>query len=366
MKHPLPIIAAIGGLALATAAHAGDVNLQPKRVMVPVTDDAWRFSFAMPAWATWLKGDTGINGVTSHIDLDPTDIIPRIDMAADVRVEAHKGRFSVLSEFLYLSISDGIGSNTVVQKLDVQVDQMMADIGFGWRVVESPRGYLDVIAGVRYTNFHQQVALQPNDERIGDVSSHLVDSVSAKLRTELSESGLRELIARELASQLAPLAGRGPTVPIGPVGGGESGPIRDRIRAIIAAKKAELAAAVQSGVQARVDAIKSDLEKKIAHTLHTKLDRELSRTDDWFDPYVGFRGRYNLNEKFYLTAKADIGGFGVGADLTWQAEAALGVQLSKTMFTEIGYRAIGVDYDHDGLTMDTITHGVQLTTGITF
>ena len=75
MKHPLPIIAAIGGLALATAAHAGDVNLQPKRVMVPVTDDAWRFAFAMPAWATWLKGDTGINGVTSHIDLDPTDIM---------------------------------------------------------------------------------------------------------------------------------------------------------------------------------------------------------------------------------------------------------------------------------------------------
>jgi hypothetical protein len=36
------------------------------------------------------------------------------------------------------------------------------------------------------------------------------------------------------------------------------------------------------------------------------------------------------------------------------------------MFTEIGYRALGVDYERDGLLMDTVTHGFQLTTGLTF
>jgi hypothetical protein len=32
----------------------------------------------------------------------------------------------------------------------------MVDFGFGWRVIEGPRGYLDVTAGVRYMNIYQR------------------------------------------------------------------------------------------------------------------------------------------------------------------------------------------------------------------
>jgi hypothetical protein len=64
--------------------------------------------------------------------------------------------------------------------------------------------------------------------------------------------------------------------------------------------------------------------------------------------------------------QADIGGFGIGADLTWEAEAALGIMVTKNIFTELGYRALAVDYDKDGLQMDTITHGVQMTLGIVY
>ena len=96
------------------------------------------------------------------------------------------------------------------------------------------------------------------------------------------------------------------------------------------------------------------------------LNRVISRTDDWWDPYIGLRGRYNLNEKFYLSGKADIGGFGVGSDLIWQAEAAFGVHVSRNIFTELGYRALSVDYEQDGVVADTVTHGPQLTMGIEF
>ena len=319
--------AAFAGFTLTAAALAGDND---KKTVAPPPEDSWQFKLALPGWITWLEGDSGLHGHIAHIDLGPGDIIPRIDMAADVRMEAHKGRFSVMSEFLYLSLSDGIGTNTVVKKLDVQVDQMMADLGFGWRVIDSPRGYLDVIAGVRYTNFHQRLALQPNDERIDEVSGKLA----------VAGTALR------VAQALRALEGRDPTVPIAPIDADDI---------------ARIASAIK-----KIKGSTAERKAKIANLLHRSLDRVVSRTDDWFDPYIGFRGRYNLNEKFYLTAKADIGGFGVGADLTWQAEAAVGMQLSKNMFTEIGYRALGVDYEQDGLLMDTITHGIQLTTGISF
>ncbi len=298
-----------------------------------IFDDPWHFSVSLPGWIPWLQGDSGVQGHSTHIDLGPKDIIPRIDMAADVRMEARKGRFSIMGEFLYMSLSDGIGTKTVVKKIDLQVDQTMGDLGMAWRVIDSPRGYLDVVGGVRYTNYFQKVALQPNDERIEAVVDGIAASVGSALRARVADA-------------LRALEGKDPTLPIAPLEDDQA----ERLAAGIAKLKGTVA----------------ERKAKIAQRLHRALSSTVSRTDDWFDPYIGLRGRYNLNDKFYLAAKGDIGGFGVGCDITWTAEAALGCQLSSRIYTEVGYRALGVDLDKDGLIMDTITHGPQVTLGVQF
>lgn len=245
-------------------------------------------------------------------------------MVADVRAEAHRGRFSVLGEFLYMSLSDGIGTNTVVKKIDVRVDQTMADFGVAWRILENPRGYVDVTSGVRYSRLYQRLTLQPNDERIDGAVDGLAAVVGSQLRSRV-------------AAALQSIEGRDPTLPVSPLD---------------ADAAARLAAAV-----AKIKGTLAERKAQIKERLHDALDRTVARTDDWFDPYIGLRGRYNLSDKFYLTAKGDIGGFGVGSDLSWTAEAALGCQLSPRVSSEVGYRAYGVDYEKDGLLMDTITHG---------
>ncbi len=366
----------LAGLALGVTAFAGDND---KKAVTPLTplDDAWQFKLSMPGWIPWLEGDTGVNGAISHLDLEPDNIVPRIDLAADVRFEARKGRLSLLGEFLYMSLSDGMGTHDVVKKFDVQVDQTVGELGVAWRLIDSKRGYLDVVGGVRYTNFYQKLALQPNAERIDQTSTELVDAVSERLRTALDGSRLRKVIDQCLGASLAAIEGRDPTLPAAPQGKPIADAIRARVAAIVDARKAELSAALQARAmaatdalraraQARVDGIKKDVSRRIARTLESKLDTTVSRTDDWWDPYIGLRGRYDLSEKFYLTGKGDIGGFGIGSDLTWTAEAAVGCQLTRNVFAEVGYRALGVNYDKDGLLMDTITHGPQVTLGINF
>ena len=49
----------------------------------------------------------------------------------------------------------------------------------------------------------------------------------------------------------------------------------------------------------------------------------------------------------------------------WEVEGVIGINLTRSIFTEIGYRALAVDYDNDGLLFDTTMHGPQITTGIT-
>ncbi len=324
------VVAVIAGLAMAAAAPAGELTLEPKASAPPLAKEPWTFKLSMPLWATWMQGEAGFHGRTASLDLGPGDLIPRMDMAVNVRAEAHKGRFTVMGEFLHLSLSDGVGTNTVVKKMDLRMDQTMADVGVAWRVIESPRGYLDVTGGVRYTNLYQRLTLQASDDHID------------RLAGKLAAVGT----AAQVAKALRALEGRDPSIPGAPIGDGAI---------------AKIAKAVK-----HLKGSTAERKKKIAEMLRSALNRTVSRTDDWLDPYIGLRGRYNLNQTFYLTAKGDIGGFTVGSEFTWQAEAALGCQLSRHLFAEIGYRALGVDYRKDGLIMDTITHGVQMTAGVNF
>jgi hypothetical protein len=92
----------------------------------------------------------------------------------------------------------------------------------------------------------------------------------------------------------------------------------------------------------------------------------LSKDDFWFDPYVGLRTRYNFNKTYYTGVRGEIGGFGVGADLMWEVEAVVGINLTRSIFTEIGYRALGGNFEENNFRFETVMHGPQITTGITF
>jgi hypothetical protein len=122
----------------------------------------------------------------------------------------------------------------------------------------------------------------------------------------------------------------------------------------------------RAAVQRAVNAAKARIANQLAARLNRSLDQTLSRDDYWFDPYVGLRTRYNFNKTFYTAVRGEIGGFDVGADLMWQVEAAIGINLTRSIFTEIGYRALGSDFEDNNFRFDTVMHGPQITTGITF
>lgn len=83
----------------------------------------------------------------------------------------------------------------------------------------------------------------------------------------------------------------------------------------------------------------------------------MSGTQTWVDPVVGLRLRAALSRAAYLTAKADIGGFGLGSELSWQLFGGLRLNLSPRVFTVIGYRHLDVDYRREGVIFDVALSG---------
>ena len=75
---------------------------------------------------------------------------------------------------------------------------------------------------------------------------------------------------------------------------------------------------------------------------------------------VGFKARIDTNSPVYFTGWGLIGGFGVGADLDWDAMGGIGYEWTDKFSTVLGYRAIGIDYDDDGFVYDVVQQGVAL------
>jgi hypothetical protein len=77
----------------------------------------------------------------------------------------------------------------------------------------------------------------------------------------------------------------------------------------------------------------------------------------WVDPIVGLHGMWDINDRWFLQGGGDIGGFGAGSDLIWQANLALGYRFTDSISALAGYRGLGVDYQSGGFLVDTVAHG---------
>jgi hypothetical protein len=73
--------------------------------------------------------------------------------------------------------------------------------------------------------------------------------------------------------------------------------------------------------------------------------RVRSGTQDWWDPIVGANLRLPLGKNLSLNLRGDIGGFGVGSDLTWQVFPFLGWRFAKWGSLQAGYRWFYMDYE---------------------
>jgi len=91
-----------------------------------------------------------------------------------------------------------------------------------------------------------------------------------------------------------------------------------------------------------------------------------SAEKSWVDPYIGVRVQHPIAERWTLVGYADVGGFGVGSEFTWQALAGVNYEFSKAIAGKFGYRYLYVDYDKDGFRYDMANSGLYLGVGIRF
>jgi hypothetical protein len=75
------------------------------------------------------------------------------------------------------------------------------------------------------------------------------------------------------------------------------------------------------------------------------------------DPVVGGRIDIDPVPKVEVTVLGDVGGWGTGSKLDYQAVGSLGYRLTPRLTLQAGYRYMGVDYHSAGYVFNSIQPG---------
>lgn len=78
------------------------------------------------------------------------------------------------------------------------------------------------------------------------------------------------------------------------------------------------------------------------------VDISASRRQWWIDPTVGIYMHWDVTEKWFVNAIADIGGFGAGSRLSSTGYVGVGYMWTENFSTSLGYRYLYEDYVGDG------------------
>jgi hypothetical protein len=144
----------------------------PLRGFAQAGGDQWRYSVTPYLWLPGMEGTLrygppAAGGASPQVSVDGEDILNALDMAFMITVDARKGRWSIATDYIYLSLS---GDQSRVKSIDfnpgpgsINITNTAANLGVnvkiegsvwtlfgGYALVQEPRATLDLIGGFRY------------------------------------------------------------------------------------------------------------------------------------------------------------------------------------------------------------------------
>jgi hypothetical protein len=290
--------------------------------------------------------------------------------------------------------------------VEVDMKQFIGELSLACRVYDSPNGFVDVYGGIRYNDLSMDFEASLDSagiqsvsdnasgrilEGLGERAAAIVQPKTASYKagtaarrtaietqvTSAIESEADGRVKRELEKQL---------IRIRRDGGLDARDIASNriVRAVkaerlalarstaqleVARLKASVDAALQARVaraQSRVARDEAQLAAAINKQLTNRLPTSVSADKDWMDPVIGVRAQWNINDKWFLAGKSDIGGFGVGSDLTWTMQGTFGYNFTEKVSAELGYRYLDTDYQDGAFTYDLAEAGFYTGLNIRF
>jgi hypothetical protein len=136
-------------------------------------EDQWSFRIAPYVWATALNGNTGVDGHTTHVNATIGEVIEHVDGGAMLTAEARKGRWGLVTDFIYADLADRKFYDAgLLESVKLQVQQYIWTQAAAYRAYEDNGTWIDMLAGFRLVSMDQTLSVTARDRFApsGDIS----------------------------------------------------------------------------------------------------------------------------------------------------------------------------------------------------
>lgn len=179
------ILVAPGPVARAADPMPAPAAAQAKKS--PIT-----FEITPYFWFGALDGELGRGTNTVESDLGFDDIWDRLDFGGMIAVEAREGPWGLLFDAMILKLSEEADTdNPTFDEADVEVDELVLEGAFAYRVANDGSVWADILAGARYWEIDTEVELESDvspDLEFDDSESWIDPIVGARLGFDLGSN----------------------------------------------------------------------------------------------------------------------------------------------------------------------------------
>ena len=283
-------------------------------VQIPTEQQAqWEATIApIYSWVPGMRGDLGVLGVQASIDVTPIQILRNLDQVFEVLDGYYMGSGLIRYDrigFFYDAVHYRVGS---VQEFAGERTGRLEIMGPGFGPVQGADLTLTGEAKV---------------DGIVDVAfSHTIATFAATYRAYQTRRSHLDVFAGVRVTDVE--------LKIGVV--------------------TDLSVAVEANLSF------GPISKTFGAAGGTKVNAVAKDEDTWVDPLVGASGRSKLDENWFVTGWAMVGGFGIQSSFLYDVMGGVGYEWENGVSAFGGYRVSHTDYEADVFKWDLTMHGPLL------
>ncbi len=160
---------------------------------VAAQDSGWTFALSPYLWAPGITSSVGTAWGTVEADKSSRDVLSSLDLAFMGAVEARNGRWSLIADLFYASLSESrvtpLGLLFSRARIETTAKAMSAYAAY--QVADSERVALDLMAGFRVSALDIDLSLSPGllaGQRIGVSETWIDPVIGSRARLAISDN----------------------------------------------------------------------------------------------------------------------------------------------------------------------------------
>ncbi len=116
--------------------------------------DTWQNEVTIYGWYAGIDGEVSALGESEDFSVEASDIIENLNMIFMGGYEGKYNKWSVLADAVYMDVGDttNVPAGGGITSVNLDIQSWVLQGGVGYDLLQSTRGTLGVIGGVRYLN----------------------------------------------------------------------------------------------------------------------------------------------------------------------------------------------------------------------